>query len=128
MILFMAVVFGEGGMSWGLYWPILLSLSGWDGVYWLGLSLGVLLSVIGAVSVGLPSLFVVVVLAGAGYLSGSGGRMSGWLIVISLAANFLFDRMFGLPWSIWEAAGVLGVALFIFGREGKEESISVHYK
>ena len=123
-----AVILGEGVLGWGLYWPLLLMLSDWDGIFWLGLIVGILVAIFGAIPVGLPSLFIVVVLGLASFLLRTKRGSEVWLILISLAANLLMDKIFGLSWSLIEMVGVLAVGILVFSWEGRGESIKVHYK
>ncbi|KKU27834.1 MAG: hypothetical protein UX41_C0042G0002 [Candidatus Collierbacteria bacterium GW2011_GWE1_46_18] len=123
-----AVILGEGILGWGIYWPILLMLSDWDGIFWLGLIVGILVAIFGAISVGLPSLFIVVVLGLSSFSLRTKRGSEMWLVLISLAANGLMDKIFGLSWGLVEMVGVLVAAILVFSWEGRGDSIKVHYK
>jgi len=123
-----SVILGEGVLGWGIYWPILLVLVDWGGIYWLGLGLGILISVLTVMNLGLPSLFIVILLGLVSFLLKLRKGLEWWLIVISLIANGLFDRIFGLTWSVVEMLVVLVVAIVVFSWETKSDSIKVRYK
>ena len=118
-----AVIVGEGVLGWGVYWIVILSLIEWGGVFWLGLALGIVVGVLNMVSVGFSGLFVLAVLTVAYLWQGKGGAARGWLVLVSVIANLMYDKVFGLPWNIGEMVVVLLVALFVFGRGSKEEDV-----
>jgi len=123
-----AVILGEGVLGWGLYWPLLLMLTDWDGIYWLGLLVGVMVSVYSATTVGLPSLFIVAVLGAVSFFLGVRRGSEWWLILISLVANLVFDKLFGLSWNIVESLLILVTTFLVISWEDKAESIKVNYK
>src|SRR3989339_90667 len=59
LIISLSVLLGEGVMGLGFFWPFLLILLDWRWIYWLSISVGVLISAIYRLPVGLPSLFLV---------------------------------------------------------------------
>ena len=61
MASFLALFLGEGVLGLGIYWPFVLLLSEWPGVYWFGLIFGIVISLVADIGLGLPSLFMVVV-------------------------------------------------------------------
>lgn len=120
-------VIGEGVFGLGLYWPFLLTLLGWSGVYWLALAIGVLVSVFKGLSIGLPSLFMVVVIGGLSLMT-SARKESGWLlIVLGVIANTVFDLVFGFGWNIWETILVLGAGVVAMSWFERSETIRINY-
>lgn len=123
----LSVIFGEGVMGWGLYWPFLLMLLDWKGVYWLAFIVGIFVSVFRGIPVGLPSVFLLLVVGAMSILMSSRREMSMVILVAALVANIVFDKIFGFGWSFWEMAAVI-----IFGFLGmrwfeKSESIRINY-
>jgi len=127
LTLLVMVLLGEGVLGWGVFWPFLLILLNWSGVYWLALGVGVLISVLRGLSVGLPSLFILVVVGGLSFVMSTKKEM-GWVIVfLSVLCSVVFDIVFGLSLGFWEvvAVGVSGfVALSWFE---KSETIRINY-
>ncbi|SRR5258706_11830016 len=124
---FVTLVLGEGILGWGIYWPFLLVLLDWEGIYWLSLVVGIIISVFRGISVGLPSLFLLLVIGGLSITINARKEMGWIVIVLSVVANFIFDKVFGLNWSFWELgatvlAGFLAVKWF-----EKVETISINY-
>ena len=123
----LSVIFGEGVMGWGLYWPFLLMLLDWKGVYWLAFFTGIFVSVFRGISVGLPSVFLLLVVGMMSILMSSKREMGLVILVVAVIANFVFDRVFGFGSSIWET-----IAVIVFGFVGmrwfeKSESIRINY-
>lgn len=127
LTLMIMVLLGEGVLGWGLYWPFLLTLLNWDGVYWLALGVGVLVSVLRGLSVGLPSLFILVVVGGLSLVM-STRKETGWVIVIlGVVCSVVFDIVFGLGWSVWEVLGVLIAGLVAMAWFERSETIRINY-
>jgi hypothetical protein len=120
-------VFGEGILGWGVYWPFLLVLLNWGGVYWLAFAVGILISVLLGVSVGLPSLFILVVVGGLSLVMNARKEI-GWVIVaISVLANVVFDIVFGFGWSFWEIAAVIVSGVLAISWFERSETIRINY-
>lgn len=122
-----SVAIGEGILGLGFFWPFLLILLEWRFVYWFSILTGMIISAIYHLPVGLPSLFLVVVTGGLSFVVSS-RKEAGWvMLVISLVANFVFDKVFGLHWNLWDVVSVViawtaAVALF-----EKSETIKISY-
>ena len=121
------VVLGEGVLGWGVFWPFLLMLLNWSGVYWLAFAVGILISVLRGVSVGLPSLFILVVVGGLSLVMNARKEIGWVIVVISILANVVFDVVFGFNWSVWEViavavSGVLAISWF-----ERSETIRINY-
>jgi len=123
-----AAIIGEGILGWGLYWPFLLLLIEWDGVFWLAFFIGILVGSFSGVPVGFASLFMLAAVGAVHLFAGWKKGTSLELAVFSIVLNFLFDKVFGLSWSIWEMVLVFICAIVVFGWESKAESIRVRYK
>ena len=101
LTLLVMVLLGEGVLGWGLYWPFLLTLLNRRGVYWLAFAVGVLISVLRGLSIGLPSLFILVVVGGLSVVM-SARKEAGWAIVLlGVVCSVVFDIAFGLGWRIY---------------------------
>jgi hypothetical protein len=121
------VFLGEGVLGWGLYWPYLLILLNWNGVYWFALAIGICISVLRGLSVGLPSLFILAVVGGLSFVVNA-RREIGWVIVLFGAlSSIVFDIVFGLKWSFWEVVAVLVVGLWALSRFERSETIRINY-
>lgn len=121
------VVLGEGVLGWGMFWPFLLVLLNWGGVYWLAFGVGILVSVLRGISIGLPSLFILVVVGGLSLLM-SARKEVGWvLIVISVVASVVFDVVFNLGWSVWEAVAVFVAGVIAMSWFERSETIRINY-
>jgi len=123
----LSVIFGEGVMGWGIYWPFLLMLLDWKWVYWLAFVVGIFVSVFRGISVGLPSVFLLLVVGLLSILMSSRREIGIVILVVAVIANFLFDKAFGFGSSIWEI-----IAVIMFGSLGmrwfeKSESIKINY-
>lgn len=123
----LALFFGEGIFGLGVYWPFLFWLDDWRGIYWFGLWFGILVSLVSQIKIGWPSLFFVLVLGAMAKLLGP-KRSTRWaLVVLGAGLNFVFDKIFGLNWSIWEMFLVLGIG-FVVGRDlERQETIRINY-
>ncbi|TRZ50650.1 hypothetical protein D4S03_06355, partial [bacterium] len=106
LTLLMMVLLGEGVFGWGLYWPFLLILLNWGGVYWLAFGVGILVSVLRGLSVGLPSLFILVVVGGLSLVFNAKKEMSWVIILLGMLCSVVFDIVFGLGFSVWEVLAV----------------------
>ena len=123
----LSVLIGEGAFGLGIFWPFLLILLDWRGVYWLALAVGILVSVIYQLPVGLPSLFMVIVTGGLSLIFNSRKETGMVILVVSWVANLIFDKVFGLPWSWfdWVAVGLAWVVALTWFEKG--ESIKLSY-
>lgn len=125
--LFLLVVFGEGVMGWGLFWPFLLIMIGYKGVYWLAFGVGILVSVFHGLLVGLPSLFILVVVGLLSFFLNVKKEIGWVVVVLGVLCGLVFDLVFGLSFGIVEAVMIViaGVfAVFIFENS---DSISLKY-
>jgi len=121
------VLLGEGVLGWGLYWPFLLTLLNWGGVYWLGFVIGILVSVLRGLSIGLPSLFILVVIGGLSLVM-SARKEIGWaIILLGVVCSIVFDIVFGLGWSLWEVLGVLIAGFLALSWFERTETIRINY-
>jgi len=123
----LAVILGEGVLSWGLYWPFLLLLLDFSGVYWLAFIVGIFVSVFRGIPVGLPSVFLLVVIGVMSLLVSSRRELGLLILVVAVIANIVFDLVFGFGTSIWEivalaVCGLMGMRWFERG-----ESIRINY-
>lgn len=101
-VVLLSVIIGEGVFGLGLFWPFLLILLDWRGVYWLSVFVGILISGLYHMPIGMPSLFLVVIVGALSFIISS-GRESGWImLIVSLVANLVFDKVFGFSWSLWD--------------------------
>ena len=127
LTLLVMVVFGEGVFGWGVFWPFLLILLDWSGVYWLSFVIGVLISVLRGMSAGLPSLFILFIVGGLSFLM-STRKETGWMIVLlGVMCSVVFDIVFGLDWSVWELLAVLVSGILALSRFEKTETIRINY-
>ena len=121
------VVLGEGVLGLGVFWPFLLTMLGWNGVYWLALAIGVLVSVFRGLSIGLPSLFLVAVVGGLSLVTNARKEIGWLLIVLGVLANIVFDLVFSFGCNFWESilvfiAGILAMSWF-----ERSETIKINY-
>jgi len=121
------VILGEGVFGLGFYWPFLLILLDWRGIFWYSILIGIIISGLHRISVGLPSLFLIVVTGGLSLFFGS-RKETGWvLLIFSLLSNFVFDKVFGFEWSIGEAFSVLAGWVIAVRWFEKSETIKINY-
>ena len=121
------VILGEGILGWGLYWPFLLTLLNWNGIYWLALMVGILISVLRGIAVGLPSLFLLVVVGGLALLFNNRKELNWVMIIISVVACVVFDLVFGLGWSVWEVLAVILTSVLALTWFERSETIRINY-
>lgn len=121
------VLFGEGVLGWGIFWPFLLTLLNWSGVYWLAFSVGILVSVLRGLSVGLPSLFILVVIGGLSLLFNARKEMGLAIVLLGIVCSIVFDLVFGLGWSVWEILAVLVSGLWALSWFERTETIRINY-
>lgn len=121
------VLFGEGILGWGVFWPFLLTLLNWSGVYWLAFSVGILVSVLRGISVGLPSLFILVVIGGLSLLFNARKEMGLAIVLLGIVCSIVFDLVFGLGWSVWEILAVLVSGLWALSWFERTETIRINY-
>lgn len=123
----LSVIFGEGVMGWGIYWPFLLLLLDFHYVYWLAFIVGILVSVFRGIPVGLPSVFLLVVVGAMSILMGSRRENSLVILIVAVTANFIFDRMFGFGSSIWETVAIVVCGLIGMRWFERSETIRINY-
>jgi hypothetical protein len=114
-------------MGWGLYWPFLLTLLNWNGVYWLAFGIGILISVLRGLSIGLPSLFILVVIGGLSLVMSAKKEMSWALVIIAVVCSVVFDLVFGLGISVWEIMAVTAAGLLAISWFERTETIRINY-
>ena len=124
----LAILVGEGFLGWGLYWPFLFVLLEWQGIYWFALALGIVVSVFNGLSVGLPSLFIVTVVGVMSVFFDGRKDLAVVMAILSVVANLIFDKLFGLSWTVWEGLAVFLVSIFVFNLDEKAESIHIKYR
>ena len=123
----LSVVLGEGVFGLGFFWPFLLILLDWKWIYWFSLFIGLLLSGFYRIPMGLPSFFLVVVVGGLSFLISS-RKETGWvMLVISLVANLVFDKVFGLSWNYLDIIFIVVAWLIAQVWFEKTESIKINY-
>lgn len=123
----LAVIIGEGIFGLGFFWPFLLILLDSRLVYWLAFGVGILISVIYRMPVGLPSLFLVTVVGGLSLLFNSRKESSLVLLIVAVLANFVFNKAFGLSWSVLELISVILAWVIAETWFEKGESIRINY-
>jgi len=121
------VLLGEGLLGWGLYWPFLLSLLNWNGVYWLALIVGILVSVLRGLSIGLPSLFILVVVGALSFLVNARKEMGWAIVLIGAVSCIVFDIVFDLGWGFWEVLAVLLSGILALSWFERTETIRINY-
>lgn len=121
------VVLGEGVLGLGVYWPFLLTMLGWNGVYWLALAIGVLVSVFRGLSIGLPSLFLVAVVGGLSLVTNARKEIGWLLIVLGVLANIVFDLVFSFGWNFWESILVFIAGILVMSWFERSETIKINY-
>ncbi len=127
VVVLLSILLGEGVLGLGFFWPFLLMLLDWRWIYWLAFFLGILISALYRLPIGLPSLFLVVIVGGLSFLL-SKGKETGWIIlVVSLVGNFIFDKVFGFYWSVWDIVSIaIAWSLAVRGFE-RTETIKINY-
>lgn len=125
--LFTLVLLGEGVLGWGVFWPFLLMLLNRQGVYWLAFGVGILISVLRGLSVGLPSLFILVVIGGLSFIMSAKKEMGWALVLIAIVCNVVFDMVFGLEFSVWETLAVAVFGLWAVSWFERTETIRINY-
>ncbi|HBC45326.1 TPA: hypothetical protein DCZ81_04115 [Candidatus Collierbacteria bacterium] len=126
MVVF-CVLIGEGVLGLGFFWPFLLILLDWQGIYWLSMAIGILISVIYRIPIGLPSLFLVVVAGGLSLVFSSRKETGLVILCVSLLANFVFDKVFGLPWNFFDLVSTVIAWLVAVTWFERGESIKLSY-
>jgi hypothetical protein len=121
------VLLGEGVLGWGLYWPFLLTLLNWGGVYWLAFAVGILVSVLRGLSIGLPSLYILVVVGALSFLMNAKKEMGWAIILIGMVSCLVFDIVFDLGWSFWELLAVFISGLLALSWFERTETIRINY-
>ena len=125
--LLLMVLLGEGVLGWGVFWPFLLTLLNWSGVYWLAFVVGVLISVLRGLSVGLPSLFILVVVGGLSLVMSARKEMGWAIVILGVVSSIVFDIVFGLNWSLWETLAVLISGLLALSWFERTETLRINY-
>lgn len=123
----LAVLIGEGVFGLGFFWPFLLILLDSRWVYWLAFGVGILISMIYRMPIGLPSLFLVTVTGGLSLLFSSRKESSLVLLVVSILANLVFNMAFGLSWNLLELFSVVLAWLVAEAWFERGESIKINY-
>ena len=127
LTLLIMVLLGEGVLGWGLFWPFLLTLLNWSGVYWLAFVVGIFISVLRGLSIGLPSLFILVVVGGLSFLMSTRKEMGWAIVLLGVVSSIVFDIAFGLNWSFWEVSAVFVSGLLALSWFERTETIRINY-
>lgn len=123
----LATFLGEGVLGWGLYWPFLLLLLDWGGVYWLAFVVGIFVSIFRGVPVGMPSVFLLVVVGALSILMGSRREMRLIILLLGIVINFIFDTVFHFGTSFWEVAAIIICGLVGVRWFERSETIRLNY-
>lgn len=116
MILSLVLLFlGEGLFSFGLYWPVIMSL----GLvskrgYWYGFIFGILASAVTRTPLGLASLLIVMGLFLFGRLRERFRDNVGLVGLVVVVFGLVTDKVMGLSWSVLEGGAVFLVTLLLF--------------
>ncbi|OGD72447.1 hypothetical protein A3A84_02600 [Candidatus Collierbacteria bacterium RIFCSPLOWO2_01_FULL_50_23] len=106
---------GEGLFNFGLYWPVLFSLTFISKkAYWYGFLFGVLVSVVTATPLGVMSLTIV---AGLFIFERVVERVGGSFLLVTVSAivfNLISDKLAGANWSIGEGLTNLVLTWLLF--------------
>jgi len=102
-------------------------LLNWGGVYWLAFGVGILVSVLRGLSVGLPSLFILVVVGGLSLVFNAKKEMSWVIILLGMLCSVVFDIVFGLGFSVWEVLAVFVSGLIALSWFERTETIRINY-
>lgn len=116
---------GEGILNWGGWLVILWMMSGWPGIFWYGLVVGVILSGMIGGSLGLASLVILVVLLLFSVLKRDGGEEKLKVVLVLALVGWLVDKMLGMSWSWWEILLSGGLYYLLSAWLGKQDSLSV---
>ncbi len=115
IILSLVLLFlGEGLLSYGLYWPAILSL-GFNSkkAYWFAFLFGILVSAVTKTTLGLASLLIVVALFLFGRFREQ-VRSNIWLVgLMGVGLNFVSDKILGLSWTVFEGVAVFLLTVFL---------------
>lgn len=121
-------ILGEGVFGLGLYWPFLILLIDWSGIFWLVFGIGILISVLSGLAIGVPSLLLVVFFGIFSMVFGGRRDISLLIIIILVGANFLFDKLLGLNYDLLELVIASVFYFFVLGWGEKNESIHIKYR
>jgi len=116
IILSLVLLFlGEGLFSFGLYWPVIMSLGlASKKGYWYGFIFGVLVSAVTRSTLGLASLLIVVALFLFGRLRERVRENVGLIGLAAVVFNLVADKAMGLSWSVFEGGVVFLLILLLF--------------
>lgn len=123
----LCLFFGEGVLGLGVYWPVLILIGEWKSVYWVTFVFGLFISQFYGMKVGMPSFVMVFFVAMATIFIGINKDSAKWMILFSVLANFIFDKIFGLHWSVWESVVVFLVGLWSFRGYKYQEIIKINF-
>lgn len=127
LTLLVMVLLGEGVLGWGIFWPFLLTLLNWNGVYWLAFVVGIFISVLRGLSIGLPSLFILIVVGGLSLIMSTRKEMGWAIVILGVVSSIVFDIAFGLSWSLWETLAVLISGLLALSWFERTETLRINY-
>jgi len=116
---------GEGVLNWGGWLVVLWMMSGWSGIFWYGLAVGVILSGMTGGSLGLASLVILAVLLLFSVLKQDGGEEKLKVVVLLAVVGWLVDRILGMSWSWWEILLNGGLYYLLSAWLGKQNGLSV---
>lgn len=119
---------GEGVLGLPLYWPFLLLYINNEGIYWLALVVGILVSFLNGISLGLSSLVLVLGVVVLSFLGEFLREKNGVLILVMVLLSWLVDRIIGVGHGVWESV-ILGlVAIPVLGWSRGGDSIHIKYR
>ena len=124
----LVTLLGEGVLGVSAYWPFLVLLINWSGVFWTALVVGILVSVLNGLSIGLASLLIVLSVGIIMLVLGE-GQASLW-VQLSLITILLVvvNKILGIHESVGEVMIVLAVSLLTLRSGSLGDTIRIKYR
>lgn len=125
-LLLLSLIVAEGIFGVGLYWPVILAMKNRTGIFWIVFACGLFLSSLYSQKIGPMSIFLVAVLGVATLTINNSRGLGKLILIISLILNFVFDKLFGLQWSLFEMIILVVLGLVISSDQDSQETIKIN--
>lgn len=124
----LAVLFGEGILGVSLYWPFLVLLLDWGGVFWVAFGVGVLVAVLNGLTIGLASLVIVLAVGIMMLILGEGQMSLGIQLGLMLLLAVVTNKVLGIHESLGEVVLLVVVSMLVFRAGTPRDTIRIKYR
>lgn len=123
-----ATLLGEGVLGVSLYWPFLILLLDWGGVFWIAFVVGILVAVLNGLMIGLPSLLILIAVGIMVLLIGDGQASLMVQMFLIMVLSVLVNIVLGIHMSVGEELVILLTSLVVLRTGSLGDTIRIKYR